>query len=420
MEYFTDNENMKKTAKRLFLVAALLMGCSMIWGQNAGQMPSGELNPFPEKYYHLSTRGSLKNSLLKFERGGEARVAFLGGSITEMTGWHNKLMDFFTKRFPQTKFDFVEAGIASMGSTPHAFRLVNDVLKKGKLDLLFFEATVNDETNGFTPTEQVRAVEGVVRHVWNNDPETDIIIMHFTRDYFVDMVAKGQLPDVVLNHERVANYYAVPTVNMVQEISERILDGEFEWKDFGGDHPSPMGQNYYTASMLRLMGLMWSDRKQTDTIEPHAIPEKQLDEFSYVNGDFLDIREARLGKGWALVPKWHPQDQASTRNGFVDVPMLETMQAGSRLTLDFSGRAIGICCVAGPSAGILEYSVDGGPTRQLDTFTFWSGGLYIPWVYMLETELQPGNHRLILKMSAQKNERSAGTACQIRNFVVNR
>ena len=388
---------MKKTAKRLFLVAALLMGCSMIWGQNAGQMPSGELNPFPEKYYHLSTRGSLKNSLLKFERGGEARVAFLGGSITEMTGWHNKLMDFFTKRFPQTKFDFVEAGIASMGSTPHAFRLVNDVLKKGKLDLLFFEATVNDETNGFTPTEQVRAVEGIVRHVWNNDPETDIIIMHFTRDYFVDMVAKGQLPDVVLNHERVANYYAVPTVNMVQEISERILDGEFEWKDFGGDHPSPMGQNYYTASMLRLMGLMWSDRKQTDTIKPHAIPEKQLDEFSYVNGDFLDIREARLGKGWALVPKWHPQDQAGTRN-----------------------RANGICCVAGPSAGILEYSVDGGPTRQLDTFTFWSGGLYIPWVYMLETELQPGNHRLILKMSAQKNEKSAGTACQIRNFVVNR
>ena len=69
MEYFTDIEDMKKTAKRLFLVAALLMGCGMTWSQNAGQMPSGEQNPFPEKYYHLSTRGSLKNSLLKFEKG---------------------------------------------------------------------------------------------------------------------------------------------------------------------------------------------------------------------------------------------------------------------------------------------------------------------------------------------------------------
>ena len=200
---------MKKWATLLLMIAFN----SMLLAQNEAVASYGMPNPYPEKFFHLNMRGSLKNSLLKFEKGGEATVAFLGGSITEMKGWHNMLMDYLTKSFPQTKFRFIEAGIASMGSTPHAFRLVNDVLSKGSVDLLFFEAVVNDETNGFTPMEQVRGVEGVVRHVWQNDGTTDIVIMHFIRPYFADLVAQGQMPDVVLNHERVANHYLVPSAS---------------------------------------------------------------------------------------------------------------------------------------------------------------------------------------------------------------
>lgn len=406
--------------KRLIMMLVVAAFTLMMYAQDKKEALTMTKNPYPEKYFHLNIRGSLKNSLLKFEKGGEATVAFLGGSITEMKGWHNMLMDYLTKSFPQTKFRFIEAGIASMGSTPHAFRLVNDVLSKGPVDLLFFEAVVNDETNGFTPMEQVRGVEGVVRHVWQNDGTTDIVIMHFIRPYFADLVAQGQLPDVMLNHERVANHYLVPSVDMVSEISERILAGELTWKDFGDDHPSPLGQQYYAASILRLMGLMWSDRRKTDEVKPHPLPQKPLDEYCYDGGDFLDIGEAKLGRGWTMVPTWHPTDGAGTRQGFVDVPMLMTEKAGSRLTLDFTGRAIGICCAAGPSSGILEYCIDGGSPKQLDTFTYWSGGLYIPWVFMLETELEQGPHRLELKMSSQKNEHSKGTACHIRNFVVNK
>ena len=57
--------------------------------------------------------------------------------------------------------------------------------------------------------------------------------------------------------------------------------------------------------------------------------------------------------------------------------MLETNRPGAKLTLDFEGTAVGIFCASGPAAGILEYSVDGAPFKKLDTFTAWSGGLYI-------------------------------------------
>ncbi len=405
--------------KRLFFL--FLVCCSLVINAQTNlSLDLGKAKPFPEKYFHHIMRGSLKNAYLKFQKGGEVRVAFLGGSITEMKGWHNMLMEYLPKQFPQTKFDFVEAGIPSMGSTPHAFRLVQDVLSKGKIDLLFFEAVANDETNEFTPLEQIRGMEGVIRHVWNNDPETDIIMLYFIREHYVDMVAKGQQPDVIFNHERVGNHYLIPTVNLVQEIGERIIDGEFSWKDFGGEHPAPLGHQYYTSSIIRLMQTMWQQVKSTDTITKHVIPEKPLDEFSYVNGDFVDIKEAKLGKGWEYVPVWRPNDKYDKRFGFVDVPMLESKKAGSKLTLRFNGRAVGICCVAGPSAGILEYSIDGKPFKKLDTYTHWSYYLYLPWVYMFETELESGNHQLVLKISSSKNEKSLGTECQIRNFVVNK
>ena len=79
--------------KRLLLVICLISCCTLISAQSSMPIDLGKASPFPEKFFHLSTRGSLKNSFLKFQKGGEVRVAFLGGSITEMKGWHNMLED---------------------------------------------------------------------------------------------------------------------------------------------------------------------------------------------------------------------------------------------------------------------------------------------------------------------------------------
>ena len=376
-------------------------------------------DPYPERFFHYQVRGSLANSYIKFSRGGHARVAFLGGSITEMKGWKNQLEEYLTKTFPQTTFDFVEAGIPSCGSTPHSFRMKTDVLSHGKIDLLFVEAAPNDDTNEFTPLEQVRGMEGMVRQAWLADPETDIIMLHFIWDGFINIHKNGKRPDVIFNHERVANHYRVPSIDHNEEINERMDEGQFTWKDFGGQHPAPFGHTFYTAAIERLLGEMWRDVKPTDTIKKHEVPEKPLDDFSYFEGDFINISNAKLGKGWQIVDNWRPDNKYEKRYGFVDVPMLEATTPGAKLTLDFVGKAIGIYCVAGPMAGILEYSVDGRPFKQLDTYTHWSGYLYIPWVYMFETELSDGAHRLTLRMSKDKNSVSKGHECQIRNFVVN-
>ena len=91
----------------------------------------------------------------------------------------------------------------------------------------------------------------------------------------------------------------------------------------------------------------------------------------------------------------------------------------AELKLKFEGIAVGLLVTAGPDVGVVEWTIDKGPAKRLDQFTEWSEGLHIPWAYMLETELEPGEHTLILRTTDEKNEKSTGHACRIIQFLVN-
>lgn len=75
---------------------------------------------------------------------------------------------------------------------------------------------------------------------------------------------------------------------------------------------------------------------------------------------------------------------------------------------------------AGPDTGIIEYRIDGGKWNKRDLFTKWSGGLHIPWLYVLDAEReQKKTHRLEVRIADEKNTKSKGHACQIVHFAVN-
>ena len=74
----------------------------------AGGWPFGE---------NVVLRGSLNNSRIKFETEKKGTVAFMGGSITQMNGYRPMVCELLKKRFPDTAFKFIDAGIASTCST---------------------------------------------------------------------------------------------------------------------------------------------------------------------------------------------------------------------------------------------------------------------------------------------------------------
>ncbi|NND31267.1 MAG: prolyl oligopeptidase family serine peptidase [Saprospiraceae bacterium] len=364
-------------------------------------------------------RTHCNNSRQIFLNKQRGTVAFLGGSITHNPGWRDSVMVYLQKKFPTTIFSFINAGIPSMGSTPGAFRLHQDVLSRGKIDLLFVEAAVNDATNGRSAIAQIRGMEGIVRHALESNPMMDILMMHFVDPDKMAAYNRGAVPEVILQHEKVANYYKITSINLAKEVNDRILHGEFSWKDdFKDLHPSPFGQRVYANTIEWTLEALWKLEIGQD-VKPHLLPRVPFDVYSYYRGHYVDIKKAKKKKGWTIEKHWKPDDGVSTRDGFVHVPALVTTQSGSSLAFDFKGKAIGILVAAGPDVGILEYSIDGSFYKTVDLFTPWSKQLHLPWLYVLEDELREGPHHLILRSSKFNNPESKGYACRIFKFAIN-
>ena len=371
--------------------------------------------------YHFNLREGLTNCRIKFQREKHGRVAFLGGSITYNPGWRDMLCQYLQQRFPETKFEFIAAGIPSTGSTPGAFRLTQDIFKNGPVDLLFEEAAVNDSTNGRTDIEQIRGMEGIVRHARTLNPCIDVVLMYFVDPEKMEVYNDGSVPAVIRNHERVAEHYRLPSLNLAIEVTERINGGQFDWpNDFRNLHPSPFGQNVYFRSLKRLLDAAWvAPLPNEATPASYLMPAEPLDRFSYYWGRYVDIGDAELVEGFVRDAAWNPKDGAGVRKGFVDVPVLKADRPGAVLKLKFTGTAVGVFVTCGPDVGVIEFSIDNSAFRQVDQFTQWSANLHLPWAYVLDAELEPGAHLLTLRTTDLRNPSSRGYACRIAHFLAN-
>jgi pimeloyl-ACP methyl ester carboxylesterase len=378
--------------------------------------------PDPDDYFVL--RGSLSRSLQRLQSGPEARVAFLGGSITANPGWREQIMAYLRQKFPQTSFDFMNAGIPSMGSVPGAFRLARDVFSAGRVDLLFVEAAVNDSSNGRSERAMLRGMEGIVRQARRQQPALDLVLLHFVDPAKLSDYRSGTVPEVIRCHEAVAQHYSIPSVHLAREVTERIDAGQFGWnEDFQDLHPSAFGQRLYAASLRRLLSCAWRQSPAEPLASPvHPLPEQLLDPFSYDRARSPGLEVAHNLQGFELLRSVDPRADGvggAVRSGFFQVPMLVATEVGATFHLSFSGRAAGLLVTAGPDAGQVEYRVDRGSWRTQDLFTRWSQGLHLPWAYVLADELHAGPHVLEVRIGPDRNPGSQGHACRIVQLMVN-
>lgn len=370
-----------------------------------------------EKFVH--SYGSLNNTFYQIKEEKELTVAFLGGSITQNPGWKDKVAQYLQEAYPQTRFHFIYAGIASLGSVPHAFRLQTDVLNKGKVDLLFVEAAVNDLANQTPAAQQQRALEGIIRHALAANPYMNIVLMAFADEEKIRDYENGKAPAEVALHEQMAKYYKLGFLNLAQEVQQRIANKEFTWAaDFKDLHPSPFGQEIYfqtIKTLLKNTGRLYKGEALAGTSLPVARYEG-----AYENGKYVSVAKAVALRGFSVNDNWAPEDKAGTRPGFVQVPVFEAGHSGAAFSFTFTGNAVGIAIVSGPDAGMINYTVDEGtPAKTIDLYTQWSGGLHLPWYLVLADGLPNGEHALKVEIIAQKNKASKGNACRIVYFLVN-
>ncbi|GEM_PF-2019635 len=359
-------------------------------------------------------RNNLANSADRFKTRKQGRVAFLGGSITFNPGWRDSVANWLKKKYPQTAFEFINAGIPSVGSNMHAFRFRRDVLEKGPIDLLFLESAVNDTTNGVPAIERARAYEGIVRQAHAANPAMDIVFLYFLDPSFYNNIKAGKPVSLITDYEKSAWQYGVSSLNLAQFVAER-----YTWAEFGGDvHPGAFGQGLYAAGITRLLEAAWNPPVGAASPLPHNQPARMQDSLCYAQGHTDSISSGVIVNGWKRIASWKPA-QGGTRDGFVNVPVLESTTPGDTLKFAFTGTAVGIVVPAGYDVGMLDYAIDGKPMGSKDQFTPWSSGLHIPWTILFSADLAAKSHELRLVTSVSKNAGSQGHACRIIRFIVN-
>lgn len=395
-----------------------------VWGK--GVLPYREsqaaLADGDAKDFHLTStdlwdsarailRDDISNCAARFQGAKQGRVAFLGGSITFNPGWRDSVAAYLKKKFPSTAFEFINAGIPSVGSDMHGFRLRRDVLAKGRIDLLFLESAVNDTTNKIPSQVRRRAYEGIVRQARRSNPRIDIAFLYFLDPSFYPDIQAGRVPAPIADYEAIATQYGIPALDLARSTAEH-----YTWQQFGGDvHPGAFGQGLYAHGIVRMLEAAWS---AAGTPGIRHVPVTPMDAFCFQEGHADSISKGAVVNGWKRVESWTPT-QGGTRDGFYKVPVLEAAEAGDTLKFAFNGTAVGIVVPAGPDVGMLDYAIDGKPMGTRDQFTPWSSGLNIPWTILFAQDLPPGPHELRLATLPSKNPQSTGHACRIIRFVVN-
>ncbi len=384
----------------------------------------------------IHRRGGLKNSQRVFEKEKQGRVAFLGGSITEMNGYSALVEKELQRIFPQCKFDFINAGIGSTCSDTGAFRMGKEVLHRGRVDLLFVEFAVNDNQDGnFDFDRSARAMEGIVRQAKKHNPLIDIVFLYTVNEAYLDAYNAGVrqkkagryhfeaeydnnsfkvlLPLQSSAHEKVAEYYQLPSVCFAGEVARRMAHGEFSWRKFGGVHPAPFGAAIYGEMAGCLLRGAYAGKAGSRPAATH-LPESR-DKFSLENVKLISFDRVTGDGNWNIsVPEWE-KIPGQKRARFTGERVLHSEKAGAVLKFDFEGTGAGFFQTAGPDAGAVEVSVDGGEARKIElAVNDYSKGLHYPCSIQLCSGLEKGRHQVEIKLLPGKN---GGTAARIFYFV---
>jgi len=367
--------------------------------------------------HNVILRGSYSNSQLQF-KGKTGRVAFMGGSITQMNGYRPMVAAHLKKIHPETKFEFINAGISSTCSTTGAFRLRSQVLEKGKIDLFFIEFAVNDDQDaGHAYRECVRGMEGIIRQARMAQPQMDIVVTHFVNPGMLKQLQSAKMPIPMAAHEEVLKKYGVSTIFLAREVADRIAAGTLTWKQFGGTHPGPTGNGIAAEMIGSLLETAW-EKPPAQAQKDHPLPGEVIDKGSYFKGTFFSPAGSANGDWKWQIPDWK-KIPGAFRGTFSGMKLLCSNQPGRGISVKFKGGALGAYVLAGPDAGVIEVSIDGGPWKRVDLYHRYSRGLHYPRTVMFTADLEPKEHTARLRLVKDSNPASKGSAARILQFTVN-
>ena len=174
--------------------------------------------------YHV--RSGIGHVMEKIRAKRGVKIAYFGGSITEMDGWRRMSREWLQERYPACTFTEIAAAIGGTGSSLGAYRFSQDVLDK-KPDLVFVEFATNDSNDAI---ENIwRNFDGFIRQAWKRNPEIDFVFTYtITQAMEADYVA-GKYNRAASAMEQLADYYGIPSICFGPRVIADVKSGKLVW-----------------------------------------------------------------------------------------------------------------------------------------------------------------------------------------------
>ena len=355
----------------------------------------------------------LGRSFQKLRKTGKLNIGYLGGSITagsgaskpDETSYRGLTTRWFREQFPKAEIKEINAAIGGTGSDLGAFRCRRDLLS-GKPDLVFVEFAVND--GGAGEARVMRSMEGIVRQIWHANPAADIVFLYtINRNSMAATYDKGDLPNTVKWHNRIAAAYRIPTLNMGQAIYRAVHDGKQSWEKVLPDnvHPSDIGYEIYMEQIRQFLAAHRSDKKS----KPRKSLPKPLSPNCFENAHLVEAQDL-VAEGWV-------RDDPAQAKRFPH--SISSDKPGSELKFKFKGTAVGLFWIIAPDSGDIEWSIDGSAPKRASSWDSYALRFTRNNYAIFSDSLTAGEHELKFRVLSEKNSQSTGTWIRIGSILVN-
>ena len=258
------------------------------------------------------------------DRGDKITVAFLGGSITEgsVASDDKNCYAYLTYRwwcstFPDARLQYVNAGIGGTPSLLGVGRCNEDILDY-EPDVVYIEFSVND-----VDLPNVSEIyEGLLRKVLYSKSNPAVVVIN--NGFYND----GRTVQDV--HNKLASYYGIPAISIVDTLVACTLDGRIPIRDITPDdlHPNDRGHILLAGVIRYVQDKIYNEYldKRIDLTLQNSVLSESADP-----GCTAHMLPALTGNSYETLHRYNSTNSTPVLNGFrVDERPIEAVKIWER------------------------------------------------------------------------------------------
>ncbi len=374
---------------RILPTIAILAACQLAQAAPAANAaPKTREKPAysgPVKAQEVRVRDGAGHFLAKLKAGKTVTVAYLGGSITAMSGWRNMTSDWLRSANTNATVKEVHAAIGGTDSNLGVFRVGHDALRH-RPDLLFVEFATND--SGRRPEDIWRSMEGIVRKTWKQDSTTDIVFVYTITAAMAKDYLAGNCNRSASAMEMLADHYGIPSICFGPRVAEllaadklvmsaKALAGDLSKDDpryeekfkeikakdkrllFANDgvHPLEVGHRLYLVSVANGFREMWNmpPADHASRLAKTFVPD------SMDAAKMVPVKPEMLSGSWRKLPE---NDEMARKFSDRMGDIWFAREPDDTMHFKFKGSCCKMYDIVGPDGGQLWITVDGKRNKR--------------------------------------------------------